>query len=133
MQAINVHHRGRRRDSKHTKSARTCGGVVEVIDLTGNQDERSIFLTNRIGGEEIEDLITCPITLTVMEDPVIIEDGHTYERSAILEHFRRQGFESPLTRQKVKKSSMVVNRFAKNIIQMYLLEKKKFVMTKVRN
>ena len=41
---------------------------------------------------EPEELL-CPITRTVFRDPVfVLESGHTYERSAILSHFRRLGF-----------------------------------------
>jgi SUMO ligase MMS21 Smc5/6 complex component len=35
------------------------------------------------------DEIICPITLKIMEDPVIAADGHTYERSAIQEWIDR--------------------------------------------
>jgi SUMO ligase MMS21 Smc5/6 complex component len=35
------------------------------------------------------DEITCPITLRIMEDPVMAADGHTYERSAIQEWIER--------------------------------------------
>ena len=38
---------------------------------------------------EPEELL-CPITRTVFRDPVMVFDsGHTYERSAVLAHFRR--------------------------------------------
>ena len=35
------------------------------------------------GSERIKNLLQCPITLEVLNDPVIAEDGHTYERDAI--------------------------------------------------
>tara|TARA_B110001450_G_scaffold87075_1_gene82925 strand:- start:3417 stop:4580 length:1164 start_codon:yes stop_codon:yes gene_type:complete len=44
---------------------------------------------------------TCPITLEYIVNPVIISDGHTYERDAIMRHFASSGFVSPLTRQRV--------------------------------
>ena len=48
---------------------------------------------------EPEELL-CPITRSVFRDPVIIvESGHTYERSAILAHFERNGAKDPLTRR----------------------------------
>ena len=44
------------------------------------------------------DVLVCPITRTVFRDPVVVVvSGHTYERSAILEHFRRNGARDPLT------------------------------------
>ena len=46
---------------------------------------------------EPEELI-CPITRTMFRDPVMVVDsGHTYERSAILSHFQRNGAKDPLT------------------------------------
>ena len=37
--------------------------------------------------------LMCPITRAVYRDPVMVFDsGHTYERSAILAHFERNGF-----------------------------------------
>ena len=44
---------------------------------------------------------TCPITLHAIENPVILSDGHTYERDAIMRHFASKGFVSPMTRQSV--------------------------------
>ncbi|CAF1034999.1 unnamed protein product [Didymodactylos carnosus] len=43
-------------------------------------------------------LLTDPITLDLYKDPVIAEDGHTYEREAILQWIREKG-NSPFTRQ----------------------------------
>lgn len=40
----------------------------------------------------------CPITLEEMRDPVVASDGHTYERSAIVEYMVRTGMRSPITR-----------------------------------
>jgi U-box domain len=40
----------------------------------------------------------CPITLTIMKDPVIASDGYSYERTAIVQWLRMNPL-SPLTRQ----------------------------------
>lgn len=50
----------------------------------------------------------CPITLNIMEDPVIAGDGHTYERHAIQEWIRRRG-QSPITKAPVSTSSLIPN------------------------
>lgn len=44
---------------------------------------------------------TCPITLERIVIPVVLSDGYTYERDAIMRHFASSGFVSPLTRQRV--------------------------------
>ena len=43
---------------------------------------------------EPEELM-CPITRTMFRDPVCGRSGHTYERSAILSHFRAQRSQGP--------------------------------------
>jgi hypothetical protein len=42
---------------------------------------------------------TCAITLDACVHPVVASDGHTYERDALLEHMRRNGRLSPLTKE----------------------------------
>lgn len=51
---------------------------------------------------------TCPISYELMADPVILEDGHTYERSAI-ERWLETNSISPITRQSVSASSLKPN------------------------
>lgn len=41
--------------------------------------------------------LCCPITLQLMDDPVVASDGHTYERSAIEVILRRRNPRSPMT------------------------------------
>ncbi|CAF0826883.1 unnamed protein product [Rotaria sordida] len=43
-----------------------------------------------------DDSLLCPITLELFSDPVLAEDGHTYERQAIIEWIKRNGT-SPIT------------------------------------
>lgn len=58
----------------------------------------------------------CPITLTVMVDPVLAVDGHSYERNAILEHFQRNGAKSPKTNLPLEHTSLIPNYTLKAII-----------------
>ena len=50
----------------------------------------------------------CPITCDIFNDPVIASDGHTYERTAILEWIRQAGT-SPLTRAPLQLSKLKPN------------------------
>lgn len=59
------------------------------------------------------DLFKCPITLEIMKDPVICEDGYTYERESIL---NLSNPISPITRQPISTSNLVPNRILKEII-----------------
>ena len=47
--------------------------------------------------EKLPDEFLCPISQMVMTDPVIADDGHTYERSFILEWLRPGRMRSPIT------------------------------------
>ena len=60
---------------------------------------------------EPEELI-CPIMLNMFRDPVMVVDsGHTYERSAILMHFERNGAKDPLTGLALSSTKVMTNWF----------------------
>jgi hypothetical protein len=52
-----------------------------------------------------------------MKDPVLCEDSHTYERSAIMSI---RNSLSPMTRQPIDKSKLIPNRGLKSAIDRYL-------------
>lgn len=57
----------------------------------------------------------CPITHEVMEEPVIIETGHTYEKSAI-EYWLKENTTCPLTGLEVKSKKLQSNYYLKSSI-----------------
>jgi hypothetical protein len=65
---------------------------------------------------QIPEEFICPITLEIMYDPVLCEDGHTYERSAIL--LLRDSV-SPLTRTPINRKNLIPNRALKETINTY--------------
>jgi len=69
---------------------------------------------------EPEELM-CPITRTMFRDPVMLFDsGHTYERSAILSHFERNGAKDPLTRRALSSTKVMTNWAMRNVVQAWL-------------
>lgn len=64
------------------------------------------------------DEFLCPITLTLMSDPVIGGDGHTYERSAITQWLLTNPH-SPLTRQSMTAQSLKPNYALKTAIDRF--------------
>jgi hypothetical protein len=70
--------------------------------------------------EELEQLLTCPITQEVMFDPWIDNEGNTYEYSAIMSHLSRSKT-SPITRTPLfpTKEYLRPNRALRDIIQLY--------------
>jgi serine/threonine protein kinase len=61
------------------------------------------------------DSLKCPITCELFRDPVIGQDGHTYERNAITEWLRKRG-ESPITREPMTIESLRPNHIIKQLI-----------------
>ena len=69
---------------------------------------------------EPEELL-CPITRTMFRDPVMVFDsGHTYERSAVLAHFRRNGAKDPLTRRALSSTKVMTSWAMRNVVQAWL-------------
>jgi len=66
--------------------------------------------------EEIPEEFLCPITYELMDDPVICEDGYTYNRSSVNQLRNNR---SPFTREIINISRAVSNRVLKNIIEKY--------------
>ncbi|CAF1499813.1 unnamed protein product [Rotaria sp. Silwood1] len=57
----------------------------------------------------------CPITHQIFKDPVLAEDGHTYEREAIVQWIQNHGT-SPLTRQLLRVNKLHSNFTIKKIV-----------------
>jgi hypothetical protein len=65
---------------------------------------------------EVPDEFRCPITMEVMTDPVIGDDGQTYERAAI-ERALAANPVSPMTRQRMTAASLKSNYALRSAIQ----------------
>ena len=68
----------------------------------------------------VPDEFLCPITREVMKDPVIAEDGYTYERSAIVAWMEKGKTSSPMTNGLLNTKQLTPNRSLKMLIQRYL-------------
>lgn len=62
-----------------------------------------------------DDALLCPITLALFRDPVVAEDGHTYERTAIEEWIQRNGT-SPMTRKPMSLEILIPNYAIKKVL-----------------
>ena len=70
--------------------------------------------------DEPEELM-CPVTRAMFQDPVmVVESGHTYERSVILDHFQRSGAKDPLTRRVLSSTKVMTNWAVRKIVQAWL-------------
>jgi STIP1 homology and U-box containing protein 1 len=67
----------------------------------------------------IPEVLICPITLEMMEDPVVTEAGISYERHAIEEHLKANGLFDPHTRKPVS-LRLIPNLALKQIVSRFL-------------
>ena len=71
-----------------------------------------------LDAEPEPEVLLCPITRTMFRDPVVVvESGHTYERSAVLTHFERNGAKDPLTRRALSSTKVMTNWLVRKIVQ----------------
>ncbi|CAK81133.1 unnamed protein product (macronuclear) [Paramecium tetraurelia] len=52
--------------------------------------------------EDMPEHLTCPITFESFSDPVLTDSGQTYERLAIENHTKKNGYFDPCTRKPLK-------------------------------
>ena len=74
----------------------------------------------------VPDGYLCPISLEVMEDPVIAADGHSYERSDIEAWFNRGNDTSPKTGGALPHQFLTPNHNLRSAIQDFLAEVREF-------
>ena len=71
--------------------------TVNFLDISNDNEMLSPAKTKITILEHLKELLTCPITLCVIEDPVIASDGFTYERCAI-QRWMSSNPHSPMTK-----------------------------------
>ena len=71
-----------------------------------------LTLTLTMNTIEIPKYLLCPITSELMQDPVIAEDGYTYDRQNIM----KSNYISPITLQFIDINNLITNRTIKNTI-----------------
>jgi hypothetical protein len=75
------------------------------------------------------DEFLCPILMTLMSDPVIGSDGHTYERSAIITALQRNAH-SPMNRAPMTIDSLKPNYALKSLIDRWKADQRKQIPAK---
>ena len=74
---------------------------------------------HKMAQEKIPNQYLCPISHMIMIDPVIAEDGFTYEREEIEQSFRTSGNKSPMTRAAIP-NKLIANHAMKSLIADFL-------------
>ena len=102
--------------------------TVQIWDLTGSltldshiaNGIKSLLFSLTQKEIDVPDDFICPITHEIMVDPVMCEDGFTYERSAIMEWFAKDKNTSPMTNSVLSSIEVLENGKKKEEIQRYL-------------
>ena len=66
--------------------------------------------------KQIPERLCCPISLELMERPVIAADGHTYDRSSIEDWLARGNTTSPTTGAKLEHLHLADNHLVKSMV-----------------
>ena len=74
----------------------------------------------------------CPISLEVMEDPVLTVDAHVFERAAIAEWFRRGHRTNPLTNEQLHSQVLTPDRPLRAAIEEYMRMRPEIARREVR-
>ena len=73
----------------------------------------------------------CPISSQIMDNPVIAEDGFSYEKDFIVDWLQKSGT-SPFTREKMSIHKLITNRSLKSMIDSFLHQNPQFDEEKYR-
>ncbi|KAK9806977.1 hypothetical protein WJX72_009234 [[Myrmecia] bisecta] len=65
--------------------------------------------------QELGEEMCCPITQELMRDPVIAEDGHTYDRAA-MEQWLSKHDTSPMTNEALTSKALFPNLIVRRLI-----------------
>ena len=67
---------------------------------------------------ELPDYFCDPITLELMQDPVLTPSGHTFCRASIMLSIQKHG-ENPITREKLTEEDLIPNVALKKAIEQF--------------
>ena len=73
---------------------------------------------NKTLSKQMIDILSCPISCNIMENPVITPDGNTFDKKYLLKWVNKNK-NCPLTRQKLDISSLIPNKAIKICIDYY--------------
>lgn len=117
------------------KRLQALESYVQTLQAQHTQQETPLALTypevtftspvieqpyHRIEEEAIPDELLCPITKQIMWEPVMADDGYTYEKEVIKTHFQRTLTSPMLPEEPLGSQRLVLNRNVRAAIQRLL-------------
>lgn len=98
--------------------------TTSTAEYNSQYRENDYYKDNNEDASCPEDFI-CPLTLAIMNDPVMDRTGRSFERSAILEWMACGNFTCPLTRRSLHLHDLVTNHGLQLRIQTWRAEQKR--------
>merc|ERR1711907_547281 len=98
-----------------SSSKKTSWGDENTVTNAVVVEDKRAQLKRAASSLEVPDSFLCPITCCVMEDPVTLSDGHTYEKAAI-NRWLSDHNTSPLTGATLGNKMFVPNHALRNAI-----------------
>ena len=95
--------------------------VISIDFKLDSNKPSCIDIPNNIEENDIPDEFKCPISKSIMEDPVIAADGFTYDRNFMETHLRNSN-RSPLNNENLLFPYLIPNWNIRKLIQAYILK-----------
>ncbi len=96
-------------DEEETKEDKRTIKIDDSTNESNNEEKKQELI------QELKEHLMCPITRTLMIDPVIAPDGFTYERESI-ETLLISSRRSPITREIIS-NNLIPNHALRNLIE----------------
>jgi len=103
-------------ENENKKKSKSSGPPPMTDEEQAEYEKIVMENIKKFSAENLLSAITCCITKTILRDPVVAADGHTYEREAILNWFE-QSNRSPMTNQELENQELKPNHAIKSILQ----------------
>ena len=90
--------------------------MSEELDLEYQEYKKELKDLRALFKDKVPDDFSCPITGDIFYDPVMTEDGHTYERNAITIWLENHNT-SPVTNAELSSKNLIPNQILKKLIK----------------
>ncbi|GMH36460.1 hypothetical protein BSKO_04328 [Bryopsis sp. KO-2023] len=107
---------GSRCCQRQTEYRPQMGDVVNTLKELHDNAVATMAVGGRVESVQLDKLLKCPLTQKPLQDPVIADDGHTYEREAIQRWLDSGYRRSPLTNLPLSSTRLLPNHMAKSIL-----------------
>ncbi len=110
-------------ESRKEMAARVAAANIQIPSRNAGVSLQQMY--NEVSEMDIEipNEFLCPISMSLMMDPIICADGHTYDRANI-EKWLRRSDKSPKTGDRLESKITISNHALKNIIDDFVLRTK---------